>query len=67
MANVRLRTRSYTKRAQSKAKQSRMEDRVLGTWGWRDAVETPAASVVEEVQARGGRLPRGTILTWTKS
>ena len=65
MANVRLRTRSYTKRAQSKAKQSRMEDRVLGSWGWRSAVKG-TTETVEEVEAPG-RLPRGTILTWTKS
>jgi hypothetical protein len=67
MANVRLRTRSLTKRSLSKDKQSRMEDRVLGTWGWRSAVEDTTPSSIDEVQARGGRLPRGTILTWTKS
>ena len=64
MANVRTRTRSITKRSFSKDKQSRMEDRLLNTWGWRTAVEEPASQEDHFSDPMNRRLPRGTVLTW---
>ena len=64
MANVRTRIRSTTKRSFAKDKQSRIEDRILNTWGWRTAVEGPVTQEDHFANPMNRRLPRGTILSW---